>query len=328
MLDALLAAIPDQAYFEQRDFGFSMRDTLLAADEPFGCHLRGAKVWETAKQAAYPFYSLCKDNSEHNISFGLYGTNTLVLSSAETGELIMLPMGDFSGKIPLPDDHKANPSPRSAPLVKTFSVDETWRAISARDLSGGRGGYQAFLHAGNFQSVSFGFRVLPSGEESQESPFESRLRSHADSEPRARSVPHVRFDPIPGLKPPSDPGLVFRAGKPSMRKGSARLLIEGAFRFRGTWKKDWVRLPLYIMTAVAGDPAPGAYAIWLPRGKMTYTDARDSAGGTYSGSFAFNLTDLFIAFPGQKPRLPDSAWISFVHRDWQGPITGIGFGKD
>jgi predicted metal-dependent hydrolase len=45
MLDALLAAIPDGAYFNQTDFGTKLKDQLLVSDIPFSCYLKGAALW-------------------------------------------------------------------------------------------------------------------------------------------------------------------------------------------------------------------------------------------------------------------------------------------
>lgn len=320
MIDALLAALPDQAYFEQSEFGAQMRDSLRTSKEPYGCSLRGAKLWNLAEHPEYPFYAICKDNSEDNIPFGLYGENTLVLSSAETGELLMLPMRDYSGKIPLLKDPEASPPPRPTHTAKSYSVDDDWRTISAKDLAGGTGGYLAFVHAGNFQSSAFGFQVVaPSG--SPPSPFETRLKAHPDSNTKNKSVPGVHFEPIAGLVPPAGGGVVFRAGMPTLHDGSITMRVEGAFRFKGIWKAEWARLPLHVLVATAGDQEPRASLIWLSREKLVFKD------GMYSGCFAFDLAGFFLSLTGQKIKPPPSAWMSFVHRDWQGPISRIDFEK-
>ena len=96
--------------------------------------------------------------------------------------------------------------------------------------------------------------------------------------------------------------------------------MEVSFRFNGKWKADWVNLPLHVLAAEAGSGEPDANVIWLPREKMVFKD------GLYSGYFSFDLAEFFTLLPGQKPKIPPSAWVSFVHRDWHGPISRIDFG--
>ena len=134
-------ALPDQAYFEQRDFGTSLRDTLLAAEEPYGCYLHGARVWDLSKHPNYPFYSVCKTNTVDNTVFIPFRDATLVISSVETGELILKAVRNDESKMPLAEKPMPIRPPRpGVPRAKTFSADEVWRTISARDLSGAAGG--------------------------------------------------------------------------------------------------------------------------------------------------------------------------------------------
>jgi len=169
--------------------------------------------------------------------------------------------------MPLADPPKPKPPRPGIPRAKSYQVFDLWRTISAHDLRGGTGGYQAFLHAGNFQSAAFQFRVLADKASSPSSPFESLLSAKSGLEPKGRSIPHVRYHPIPGLEAPSTGGLAFRTGKPSMRNGLASLPVECTFRFTGTWKAGWVRLPLHVLAAEAGSDDPEANVIWLPRKK-------------------------------------------------------------
>jgi hypothetical protein len=320
LIDALLAALPDQAYFEQRDFGSSMRETLLASEEPYGCYLHGAKVWDLSKHPDYPFYSVCKTNTVDNTVFIPFRNATVVLSSIVTGELILESMREDDGKMPLIEQPKPKTPRPGIPRAKTYETYDMWRTISAHDLSGGTGSYLAFLHAGNFQSDAFGFRVISDKAPPPTSPFESLLTAKSGGESKGRSIPGVQYHPVPGLEAPSTGGLTFRTGKPSMHNGLASMPVECAFRFIGSWKGDWVRLPLHVMAAEAGSDDPDANVIWLPREKMIFKD------GTYSGTFSFDLADFFTPLPGQKPKIPPSAWVSFVHRNWHGPITRVDFG--
>ncbi len=128
MLDALLAALPDAAYFEQRNFGDDMRGKLRAEDAPFAGYLRGAAVWDLVAHPAYPVYSISKTNSEDNQGLHMGYGNT-VISSVETGELLVFSMRDDSGKMPMAERPKPARPPSNIPRAKTYSVDDLWKML-------------------------------------------------------------------------------------------------------------------------------------------------------------------------------------------------------
>lgn len=320
MLDALLAAIPDSSFFRQMDFGVGMREKLFAEDVPFAAYLRGAAVWDQVTQASYPVYSICKTNSEdndgHTIDFG-----NAVLSSVETGELLVFRMREYPGKIPLANPPEAAPAPAKSKTVRTYSVDEQWREIKVDDLLGGAGSYQAFLRAGNFQSTPYRFKVIPDPKNPRESRFEAGLRSGDALRKHDSGIKGATFPTLPGAATPEEPGLILEQGKPYTEHGIRHFPVTGSFRFAFEWPKDFACIPLHILDSERNAGGLGVHTLWIPRAKCRFKD------GSYSGRFIFDLANLFIYADGIS-RPPKEAWISAVHRGWQGPISKVVFFAD
>lgn len=315
MLDALLAALPDAAYFEQRNFGDDLREKLRAEDVPFAGYLRGAAVWDLVAHPAYPVYSISKTNTEDNQGLHMRYGNA-VLSSVETGELLVIPMRDDSGKMPLARIPAPTRKPNNLPLAKSYSVDDVWRLLKTDDLCGGYGVYQAFLRAGNFQSQPYRFKAVPDSRKQDPKPFESVLKAKGAPGKNEFGITGASFAAAPGAVPPKEPGLILVFGKPYSENGVRHFPASGSFRFAGEWPKDSERLPLHILVAERNDAALAVNTLWLPRAKCRFQD------GTYSGHFNLDLASLFIAGDGvSKP--PKEAWINAVHRGWQGPISKL-----
>ena len=139
MLDALLASLPDSAYFERREIGTDLREKLRAEDIPFAGYLRGAAVWDLVAHPDYPIYSISKTNSEDNV--GLHnGYGNIVLSSVETGELLVVPMQDDSGKMPAAGNAKPAAGVRAGHRVEECLIYRLrWGRVSSAVLIGERG---------------------------------------------------------------------------------------------------------------------------------------------------------------------------------------------
>lgn len=319
MLDALLAALPDAAYFEQRNFGDDMREKLRAEDIPFAGYLRGAAVWDLVAHPAYPVYSISKTNTEDNQ--GLHTSyGNAVLSSLETGELLVLPMKDDSGKMPMAERPKPARAPSNLPRAKTYSVDDLWKTIKVDDLCGGYGAYQAFLRAGNFQSQPYRFNAVPDSKKPHTRPYEAVLKTKATPGKNVFGIPGADFHAAPGAVPPKEPGVTLVHGKPYSENGVRHFPVSGSFRFAAQWPKDAERLPLHFLIAERNDADLAVHTLWLYRDKSHIQD------GAYTGQFNFDLANLFIAGDGiSKP--PKEAWINVVHRGWQGPIVKVDFAQ-
>lgn len=313
MLDALLAAFPDSAYFEQRDIGADLRTKLRAGDIAFAAYLRGAGEWDMARHEAYPVYSITKTNTEDNAEIRV-GYGSMVLSSIGTGELLVYPMMDYSGKTPMEDPDKPARPPSSIPRAKTYSVDDLWRTLAVKDLQGGQGEYQAFLHAGDFQSAPFRFKAVPGPGYPAKSPFEEMLRRKALPGAEPVGIPGAAFQAPQDVPSPSATGLTLVPGKPIHSKGAVSYPALATFRFPGTWDPGLERLPIHFLVSVRDVREPLVATLWLPKSKCRIQD------GFYSGSFRFDLANLFMA-PDGKAKPPEKAWISAVHRGWQGPIA-------
>ena len=141
MFDALLAAIPDGAYFNQTDFGTKLKDQLLVSDIPFGCYLKGAALWDLERNPVYPIYSMCKTNTENNVKFAPYKTGSavldfrqIVLSSLETGEALVFLVEDYSGKTPAVKHEVSVHPDETIPRAKTYSVEDHWNTLSLQSL--------------------------------------------------------------------------------------------------------------------------------------------------------------------------------------------------
>jgi hypothetical protein len=319
MLDALLAALPDAAYFEQRSFGEDMREKLRAEDVPFAGYLRGAAVWDLVAHPAYPVYSISKTNTEDNQGLHM-GYGNAVLSSVETGELLILPMKDESGKMPMAERPKPVRLPSHLPRAKTYSVDDLWKTFKVDDLCGGYGSYQAFLRAGNFQSRPYPFKAVSDPKKPHARPFEAVLKAKGAPGENEFGIPGASFSAAPGAIPPKEPGLALVHGKPYSENGIHHFPVSGSFRFAGEWPKDAERLPLHILIAERNDADLAVRTLWLPRAKCHFHD------GAYTGHLNFDLANLFPAGDGvSKP--PKEAWISTVHRGWQGPIAKVDFAQ-
>lgn len=317
MLDALLAAFPDSAYFEQQDFGADIRTKLRASDIAFAAYLHGAGVWDMAKHAAYPVYSITKTNTEDNAEIRV-GYGSMVLSSIETGELLVYPMMDNSGKTPAENPDKPARPPSNIPRAKTYAVDDLWRTLSVKDLQGGRGEYQAFLHAGDFQSAPFRFKAVPGPKYPENSPFEATLRSKAIPGTEPVGIPGVVFQAPQDVHIPPETGLTLVPGKPIHTHGGVSYPASATFRFPGAWEPGLERLPIHFLVGVREVQDPLVLTLWLPKSKCRFQD------GSYSGAFRFDLANLFLA-PDGKAKPPEKAWISVVHRGWQGPIAKFTF---
>ena len=315
MLDALLAALPDSSYFQQKNFGEGMREKLFAEDVPFAAYLRGAAVWDQVTHASYPVYSICKTNTEdnagHNIDFG-----NAVLSSVETGELLVFRMREHPGKIPMAAAPEAPRTPGNRTIAKSYSVDDQWREFKGDDLRGGYGSYQAFLRAGNFQSSPFMFKVIPDPGSPAERLFDAELRAGEPSGKRDSGIQGATFSIGPGALTPKDPGLTLVHGKPYIEHGIRHFPVSGSFRFAFEWPKDFARMPLHILVSERNVGGLGVNTLWIPRSKCRFKD------GAYSGQFNFDLASLFVYADGIS-RPPKEAWISAVHRGWQGPIVKV-----
>jgi hypothetical protein len=317
MLDALLAALPDAAYFERKEFGEDLREKLSAADVPFACYLRGAATWDLAKQPVYPLYSACKTNTEDNTVFIPYREGSVVISSLETGELIVFLMREDEGKTPPPRAAKAPGTGSSLPRAKTYSVTDIWRSISAEDLRGGHGDYQAHLHAGDFQSEPFAFKAISADNPPAPPPFERRLKAKTPPGAVEPGIQGAKFDPVGGLEPPEETGVVLKYGKATSKDGVPVFPVIGAFRFKGEWDKEYERMPLHFLVSQSGERELDVNTLFLPRDKCSFKD------GFYTGEFSFDLAGFFVSPGDGAVKAPKEAWLSMVHRDWQGPIEKV-----
>jgi hypothetical protein len=316
MLDALLAALPDAAYYEQRDFGADMRGKLRVSDVPFAGYLRGAAVWDLVAHTTYPVYSITKTNTEDNAELYV-GYGNMVVSSVETGELLILPINDESEKMPETDEAKPARAPSKLPRAKTYSVDDFWHTLTAKDLRGGHGVYQAFLRAGNLQSQPYRFKVVPGVTPTPVRPFESTLKSKGPPGNGEFGVQGAVFTMLPEIMPPGVTGVTLTHQAPRTEHGDCHYLVRGDFRFEGEWPKGYERMPLHFLVGVKGERDISFSTLWLPRSKLHFKD------GFYSGRFSFDLGDLFISPGDGKSKPPMDVWIGAVHRGWRGPIERI-----
>lgn len=317
MLDALLAAFPDSTYFEQRDIGADLRARLRASDIAFAAYLHGAGEWDMARHPAYPVYSITKTNTEDNAEIRV-GYGSVVLSSITTGEMLVYPMMDYSGKTPAEKSDAPARPPSNIPRAKTYAVDDLWRTLTAKDLQGGQGEYQAFLHAGSFQSAPFRFKAVPGPKYPERSPFEETLRRKALPGMEPVGIPGAAFQAPQDMSIPSATGLTLNPGKPVRSQGSVSYPASGAFKFTGAWDPGVERLPIHFLVSVPEVQDPLVATLWLPKSKCRLQD------GSYCGSFSFDLANLFMA-PDGKAKPPEKAWIGVVHRGWQGPIAKFEF---
>lgn len=321
MFEAMLAALPDRDFYEKREFSAQIREAYLDSEIPYGCLVAGAKVWDPSLHPEYPVFSLCKKNNEDNKVFVPFRDANLILSSTSTGELLSFMMREDAGKMPLYDRKPAAPPKFDAPLVKSYSVNELWRPIPANRIPIGEDHYQAFIHVGDFQSDDYTFHVLANGKNQQPKPFERLLTMVAEPPESPSPLAKVAFGDVRDAKAPiPEQGLVFKVQKHVLPDGAPGYKLRAEFRFGGKWGKDWKRVPIHALIAVPGSQQPLLRTLWLPRKSARFLE------NGYAGSFEFELTECFVAFPGQKPKIPPSAWVSFVHRDWHGSITRIDFG--
>jgi hypothetical protein len=317
MLDALLAALPNSAYFERKDFGEDLREKLSAADVPFACYLRGATAWDLAKQPIYPFYSACKTNTEDNTVFIPYREGSVVLSSVETGELVVFLMREDEGKAPPPRAAKGPGATSTLPRAKTYSVTDIWRSISAENLCGGYGDYQAYLLAGDFQSQPYAFKAIPTDNPPVPPPFEGRLKAKTLPESAEPGIQGAKFDPVYGLEPPKEPGVILKHGKATTKGGVPVFPVSGAFRFKGEWNKEYERMPLHFLFSQAGERELDVNTLFLPLSMCRFKD------GYYTAEFSFDLAGFFVSSGDGAVKAPKQAWISKVHRGWRGPIGKV-----
>gem|GEM_PF-4841215 len=307
MLDALLSALSDSAFFEKRDFGTDFRDQLLVSDVPFACYARGAALWESGKYPAYPIYAICKTNTEDNPRFVPFNTGSLVISSAETGELLVHLLKTDPGKSPSlklrpPSDQS------SVPDAKSYSTRDFWRDFSVGEMRGGYGKYLAYMHAGDCRSAPFAFEMLPEKSHPPEPPFTKLLRTNGTPGNLEFGIRDAGFSQIPGLTPPNDIGATWSIGKsPVARNGSGSYPVKGTFRFAGNWSEDFVRMPLHFLVAVEGVRELDVNTLWIPRSKCLFQD------GHYTGSFSFDLADLKGGFGGFSLNLYSG---QPMKRDW------------
>lgn len=316
MLDALLAPLPDAAYFEQREIVQEKREKLRAEDIPFAAYLRGAAVWDMMVHPSYPVYATTKTNNEDNQGLAI-GFGNAVVSSVETGELLTFPMREDSGKIPMADRQKPPRSPSNLPVAKSYSVHDLWRSFKAEELCGGHGMYQAFLRVGNFQSEPYRFKAIPGQIPPLDPPFESLLKSKGVPGKGEFGIQGVTFEAASGLVPPKEPGLTLVHGKPFIDQGIRHFPIHAAFRFKGEWPKDFERMPLHILVTQRNQRQVDVNTLWIPRVLCQFKD------GAYSGFVNFDLADLFISPGDGLSKPPKEAWINLVHRGWQGPIEKV-----
>ena len=320
MLDALLSSIPDTAFFAQHDFAETIREQYLDSDTPFGCMARGPSLWDPRRHPDYPVYALCKINNEDNKDFLPFRDAVLVVSSVETGECQLFAMQEDEGKMPL-FGNKGHARPKSdLPVVQSFSVREKWRTLSANRFPGAHGVYTAYIHVGNFQSRPFTFEVLSYSSGSEKTAFEKRLElAETDPEMNAVLTPRIIFESASDTTPPSPPGVTFKIVHGSGNGHQGIEELRATFRLNGKWKPGWQRVPFHLLISVPGGNRPLLHTVFFP-----LKHARIDEHG-YSGSFHFNLADLFAMAPGEKPKLPASAWVGFLHRDWQGPLKRVDF---
>ncbi len=317
MLDALLAALPDSAYFERRDFGAEMREKLRISDVPFAAYLRGAAAWDPGTHPVYPVYSICKTNTVDNAELHP-GYGNLVVTSAETGEIAVFPMQDDSGKMPATEEEEPAPAAAKLPRAKTYSVDDIWRALTPKDFHGGHGQYQAFLDMGDFQSQPYRFNLKPSAAPPPARPFESVLKSKGPAGKDEYGIRNAVFGEASGADLPVESGLLLTPRPAEGHHAGRRFPIDGVFRFQGKWPKEYERLPLHFLIAVKGSKDLLLKTLWLPRSKCAIHAGADAS---YTGRFKLDLADLFIIPGNGHVAPPGQAWISLVHREWRGAIV-------
>lgn len=313
MLDALLAALPDSAFFKQMEFTENFRQKLRSSDIPFAGYLRGASTWDLSREPGFPIYAIAKTNTEDNIEPKV-GYGSMVLSSTETGELLIYPMKDESGKMPLANPRKPSRSPSDLPRAKTYSVDDLWRTLGVKDMRGGYGEYLAFLHMGGFQSQPYRFFVETGRDNPPIRPYETFLIDKEFPGKGESGIKEVTFT----IPPVGDSAIAFGLslvlGKAHLDNGISSHPVTGSFKFSGPWPDRYERLPLHILVSVSEVKDISLNTLWLPRSKCQFKD------GTYSGRFQFDLSALFLTPWDGKPKLPKRAWISAVHRGWRGPV--------
>ncbi len=322
MLDALLAALPDSAYFDHRHSVEALSETLRTSEEPFACYLRGPSVWNTVTHPAYPFYSLCKSNTVDNPIFAPYQYGSIVISSIETGELLIYLAEDFGGKTPEePSPVPAKPK-STLPRAKTYSVDDHWRMLDLKDLHGGFGNYHAFMHVGNFQSQAYAFQVVPDPAHPKLLPYAGQLKEPAQHDTYDFGIAGASVSQWPSVQATDKAGVTLVQGKATTLHGKHHYPIHGTFRFSGEWPTEYVRLPLHFLISGKDSRELLVKTLWLPRSKCQIQTGPD---GYYSGQFDFGLENLFITPGDGKSKTPKEAWISTVHRGWQGSIVKYEF---
>jgi hypothetical protein len=318
MLDALLAALPDSAYFKHMVVSENYGQQLRESEIPFAGYLRGAALWDLSRESSYPLYSIVKTNSQDN-SEPQVGYGTLVLSSAETGELLTYPMKEESGKMPLANRRKPVRLPSNIPMAKTYTVNDLWRTLTIDDLHGGYGSYQAFLHMGSYQSIPYCFKTINSPEKLKDRPYESVLNGKEFFANVGDGIKGVKFLNASEIDSIASIGLTLIRGDARHENGLYRIPVSGSFKFSGVWLEKYERFPIHFLVSVSDNKEVVSHTLWLPKSKCGFKD------GLYFVHFQFDLAQLFVTPWDSKPKMPKKAWISAVHRDWQGQIVKYEF---
>jgi hypothetical protein len=298
MVDGLLAALPDSAFYGRGDFGADLIEKLRESDVPFVCHLRGAASWDPSRQPIYPLYSVSKTNTEDNPVFIPYRYGSAVISSEDTGEAIVFPLREDEGKTPLANRPARVPSRPDLPRAKTYSTTGHWREVPADALRGGYGAYRIFMHAGDFQSEPYTVQVAPPADPEWKRPFEALLETAGApapdgsgaidlgvagavfGAPKAEAFPKedgvelvpMGWDPAQGVA--ASAMAAQGAGNATPGAFAPRFPVQGNFRFTGEWPEKALRLPLHFL--IGGDDVRELRVVTLgiPRAACLFQDGQ------------------------------------------------------
>lgn len=220
--------LSDSALFEKPDIFEMVYMEMTKLQEPYGAACIGPKEIDLEKSVKYPIFSIWKTNNHDNKGFVPPEDSYVLFTSLETGRLVILPLVDYSGKLPLPEDEDIDETDyqnEKEPL--SYSYESNWCDISLRRLNAAGGNYRIQVLCGKMISNAIEFSVLGEPEGQLVDLRKKELLAEAGSLTKEHEVLLVKSKYSPAI--PERGNIVISTTEQKIKPDQKELFVNGSF---------------------------------------------------------------------------------------------------
>jgi len=305
-LSTLASGFTDDAFYTNANIRDTVMDSLDGVEAPFCLFVTGPKTFNPAINKKFPVFAAWKINSRDNRVFHPASQGQIVLSSLETGALVVTPLVDNSHKMPLYKGEEAEPVAPKPVDHNDVSYSYSYHDRDLKDFPVEAGAVAAVVLCGNIMSNVHIF-TIESANPVHPAPVSPSRVTIPDGEKYVYTkTPHS--PPLPNAR-----GVAVKIEKTPVQSGRP-CMLNGSFRFdeKRQGPQD-VRIHLLIVADASGDPRH--FEVVVPADMVTYQD------GEVSGYFMVDLMKVFFYHPDVRFDIPAEVFVTAVRGgSFSGPV--------